>query len=66
MKHDLKTFTIWLPTEFGIGCFEKKAKDFTDAFRRISMTDKMKDGWITDEDGESQTFWKICGIQEPI
>ena len=66
MKNTLKKFTIWTPNKFGIGCFEKKAKDFTDAFRRISKTDKMKEGWITDEDGESKTFNEICGIEETI
>jgi len=64
MTTKLKTFTIWIPTITGIGCFEKKAKDFIDAFRRISMTDKMKEGWITNKNGECKTFWEICGIEE--
>ena len=46
----LKKFTIWTPNQFGIGCFTIKAKDFTDAFIRLGKKDKMKDGWITDED----------------
>lgn len=60
----LKKFTIWTPNKFGIGCFTIKAKDFTDAFIRLGKKDKMKDGWITDEDGESTTFNAILGIEE--
>ena len=71
MKNTLKKFTIWTPNKFGMGCIHKKAKDFTDAFSRISMSDKMKDGkikdgWITDEDGDSKSFNEICGIEETI
>jgi hypothetical protein len=69
MKNDmknstLKKFTIWMPTEFGIGCQEKKAKDFTAAFCRLGKKDQMKDGWITDEDGEMITFNAILGIEQ--
>lgn len=62
----LKEFTIWLPTEFGIGFTTIKAKDFKDAFLRLGKKQRMKNGWIEDEDGESQTFLQICGIEEPI
>ena len=58
----LKTFKIWIVTEFGTGLIEKKAKDFTEAFRKLCMKDRMKDGWIEDEDGESRTFDFILGI----
>jgi hypothetical protein len=66
MKNTLKKFTIWIPTEFGMGCIHKKAKDFTDAFERLGKKDKLKDGLITDEEGESKTFNEICGIEETI
>ena len=66
MKNTLKKFTIWMPTEFGIGCINMKANDFQDAFRRLGKKDKLKDGMITDEDGESKTFNEICGIEETI
>jgi len=55
-------FRIWIPTEFGIGCFTIKAKDFTDAFLRLSKKEKSKEGWIEDEDGEIITFREILGI----
>ncbi len=63
-KTSLKKFTIWLPTEFGIGCMEKKARNFFDAFLKLGQKDRMKDGWITDEDGEAITFNAILGLEE--
>ena len=66
MKNTLQKFTIWTPNKFGIGCFEIKAKNFTDAFLRLGKKDKSKDGWITNEDGESFTFNAILGIEETI
>lgn len=60
----LKEFTIWIPTKFGIGCFIMKAKNFTDAFLRLSKKDKIKNGWIEDENGETQTFHFILGLEE--
>ena len=60
----LKEFTIWISTEFGVGCFTLKAKDFTDAFLRLGKKDKIKQGWIEDEDGETQTFNFILGLEE--
>lgn len=60
----LQKFTIWIPTQFGIGCFTIKAKNFTDAFLRLGKKDKMKNGWITDENNESQTFNFILGLEE--
>jgi hypothetical protein len=66
MKNTLKKFTIWIPTKFGAGCINMKANDFQDAFRRLGKKDKLKDGMITDEDGESKTFNEICGIEETI
>lgn len=60
----LEKFTIWIPTEFGIGCFTIKAKNFTDAFLRLGKKDKMKNGWITDENNECQTFNFILGLEE--
>jgi len=59
-------FTIWIPTTFGIGCYKIMAYSITDAFLRISLKDKMKDGWIDDEDGMSHTFSSILGIEETI
>jgi len=65
MKQTLKQFTIWFPTEFGIGCIDKRAKDFTDAFLRLGKKDRMRDGWITcAEDDSSMTFNAILGIPE--
>lgn len=66
MKTTLKEFRIWMPTEFGIGFSTKKAKDFKDAFMRLGKKDKMKNGWIEDEDGDSQTFNSILGLEEEI
>jgi hypothetical protein len=43
-----------------------KANDFQDAFKRLGKKDKLKDGLITDEEGESKTFNEICGIEETI
>lgn len=63
MEHLLK-FTIWIPTQFGIGCFMIKGKNFNDAFLRLSKKDKMKNGWIENESGETQTFNFILGINE--
>lgn len=60
----LQKFTIWFPTQFGIGCQEIKAKSFTDAFLRLGKKDRLKDGWIVDEQGESVTFCSILGIEE--
>ena len=60
---NLQEFTIWTPTEFGIGCFTIKAKDFQDAFKRLTKKDKLKDGWIDDEDGETKSFREILGIE---
>lgn len=59
----LQKFTIWTPTEFGIGCFTIKAKDFEDAFKRLGKKNKMKDGWIDDEGGETKSFREILGIE---
>jgi hypothetical protein len=56
----LNTFTIWQTTQFGLGCFKIKAKDFNDAFNRLGKKDKAKlHSWIEDENGESITFEKI-------
>lgn len=60
----LKKFQVWIPTEFGIGCIYIKAKSFKDAFLRLGKKDRMKDGWIEDEEGESITFNYILGIEE--
>jgi hypothetical protein len=59
----LQKFTIWTPTEFGIGCFTIKAKDFEDAFKRLSKKDKLKGGWIDNEDGDTKSFREILGIE---
>jgi hypothetical protein len=59
-------FTIWIPSIFGLGCYKIKAYSFTDAFLRIGLKDKMKDGWIEDEDGTSHTFSSILGIEETV
>ena len=60
----LKKFQVWIPTEFGIGCMDIKAKSFKDAFLRLGKKDRIKDGWIEDEEGESITFNYILGIEE--
>ena len=60
----LQKFTVWIPTKFGVGCQTIKGKNFTDAFLHIGKKDKMKQGWIVDEDGEVQTFNFILGIEE--
>ena len=64
MKNQL--FTVWIPTTFGIGCFKIKAKNFKDAFLKLGKKDKTKNGWIEDENSESQTFNFILGIEETI
>jgi hypothetical protein len=66
MTTKLKKFTVWTSSEFGAGFFEIKAKSFTDAFIRLGKKDKMKDGHIVDENGESKTFNEILGIEEFI
>ena len=60
----LKKFRVWIPTEFGIECMDINAETLTDAFLRLGKKDRMKDGWIVDEDGESVTFNFILGIEE--
>jgi hypothetical protein len=56
----LNTFTIWQTTQFGLGCFKIKAKDFADAFNRLGKKDKAKlNSWIENEDGDSITFEAI-------
>ena len=62
----LKKFKIWTPNDFGIGFFTIKAKSFADAFLRLGKKDKMKNGWIEDEDGETQTFDFILGLEEEL
>ena len=64
MKTKLEIFAVWTPNEFGIGLQKIKAKSFEDAFIRLGKKDKMKDGWIVDEDGESKTFNAILGLEE--
>jgi hypothetical protein len=65
MKAQLKKFRIWKTTEFGLGCFNIKAKDFQDAFKRLGKKDKASlSAWIEDEDGDSMTFAQILGIDE--
>jgi hypothetical protein len=59
----LQKFTVWIPTEFGLGCQTIKGKDFTDAFLRLGKKDKLKRGLIEDESGESITFHEILGIE---
>lgn len=66
MKTTQKTFTIFVLTKYGTVLIKKKATDFIDAFRKLSMKDRLKDGWIEDEDGESQTFDFILGIPQTI
>ena len=61
-----QTFTIFLPSKYGICQKTKQAKDFKDAFKKISISDRMKEGWIEDEDGYSFTFYHILGIEETI
>jgi hypothetical protein len=64
MQQELKTFEIWTPNSFGLGCSKIKAKDFSDAFKRLGKKDKQKDGWIEDENGDSKTFNQILGLEE--
>jgi len=61
-----QTFTIFLPSKYGICSKTKKAKDFKHAFQKISLSDRMKEGWIEDEDGDTFTFYHILGIEETI
>lgn len=60
----LKEFTVWIPTTFGFGCFKIKAHNFNDAFFRLGKKNKLKNGFIENEEGESQTFNFILGIEE--
>ena len=61
----LKEFTIWLPSKFSGICFTIiKAQDFKDAFLRLGKKDRMKNGWIENEDGDTQTFNFILGLEE--
>ena len=56
----LKIFRIWQTTQFGLGCFKIKAKDFQDAFKRLSERDKLY--FVTIEDlqtNEHKTFIEI-------
>lgn len=62
----MQNFQIWIPTEFGIGLIIKEAKSVKDAFLKLSKKDRMKNGWIIDEDDESITFNQILGIEEEI
>lgn len=55
----LKIFNVWLTTKFGLGTFKIKAKNFEDAFSRLGKKDKMKDGWIESEEGESVNFCEL-------
>jgi hypothetical protein len=64
MKYTLKKFKIWIPTNLGIGCYTIKANNFDDAFLRLSKKDKMKNGWIENENGEDQTFEFILGTEK--
>ena len=64
MKSQLKEFLIFIPTEFGIGLIRKNAKSFEDAFLKLGKKDRIKDGFIEDEDGNSVTFSYILGIEE--
>jgi hypothetical protein len=66
MKTELKEFQIWLPTEFGAGWIMKKATSFTDAYLKLCKRDRMKEGWIYDENDECKTFNEILGIEETI
>jgi hypothetical protein len=66
MKNQLKEFLIFIPTEFGIGLIRKNAKSFEDAFLKLGKKDRMKDGYIEDENGDSITFSSILRIEETI
>lgn len=66
MAKELKEFQVWLPTEFGFGFMIKKATSVKDAFLRLSKKDRMKDGFIVDEEDESVSFAEILGIEETV
>jgi hypothetical protein len=59
-----KEFKIFITTKNGIGLIRKQAKSFKDAFLKLGKKDRMKDGFIEDEDGNSVTFSYILGIEE--
>ena len=59
MKNLLQEFKIFIPTEFGIGLIRKKAKSFEDAFLKLGKKDRMKNGHIEDENGNSISFNSI-------
>lgn len=59
-KTKLKGFRIHNRTKFGFGLFDIRAKDFQDAFKRLSKHDKL--AFITIEDletNEHKTFTEI-------
>jgi len=66
MKNLKKEFMITIPTSFGIGIRKIKAKSFKDCFMTLSKKDKMKQGFIEDEEGNSFTFNQILGLEETI
>ena len=60
------TFHVFIPTKFGIGLIIKKGNDFKDVFFKLGKKDRLKNGWIDDEEGNSQTFNQILGLSEEI
>ena len=63
----LTKFRIWTITEFGVGCFDIKAKSFEDAFARIGKKDKMRCTSIEDlETNEMQLIEEILNINFEI
>ena len=63
----LTKFRIWTTTEFGIGCFDIKAKSFEDAFLRIGKKDKKRCTSIEDlETNEMQLTEEILNINFQI
>lgn len=60
----MKEFKIFTSTKFGIGLIRKKARSFSDAFKRLPISDRMKAISIMDEDGEEFSVNEIINLIE--
>lgn len=60
----LTKFRVWTRTEFGIGCFDIKAKSFEDALIRLGKKAKKTCTSIEDlETDEQKTIEEILGLE---
>ena len=66
MKQKKQEFIVTITTQFGIGIMKVKALSIKDAFLKLGKRDRMKNGFIEDEQGNSVTFNQILGIEETI